>query len=123
MKGVLIDDHGQENVVWPTNHKFVCSPRYNQIFSAEIFGEFLIQYTFVQDGPCFRLQSVDGHVAEPADFVYEELIFGLFFYMGHNMNGRFRLKSVWGLKAMLTFTLVPNLFWNDLQKLDVNCAP
>ena len=36
---------------------------------------------------------------------------------------RFTWTSIWEWKAVLSFTLVPNPYRNDLQNLDVNCAP
>ena len=39
------------------------------------------------------------------------------------LNSAFRLTIRLGMKMVLGFTLVPKLSWNDLQNLDVNCAP
>ena len=38
-------------------------------------------------------------------------------------NSTFRLTICLGMKSILNFTLVPNLFCNDLQNLDVLCTP
>ena len=39
------------------------------------------------------------------------------------LNSAFFLNSRFRMKMVLNFIVVPNSFWNNLQNLDVNCAP
>ena len=39
------------------------------------------------------------------------------------LNSAFLLTSRFRMKMVLNFTVVPNSFWNNLQNIDVNCAP